>query len=268
MPVLLETGIDSLLCWEEKLRNSPKSPELESTERKEDVSMQVLPASLEMDYILVTEEENTPATNDTLERSKINFVVQESHEDFSPGSLDTFQPISISNETKDHLVCGAGWDTVHLEEKNSSAVPEKLDGERKSQEGCGQDEGWIILGQNEVSDLPPEEISAKIRSGHPDEELASVVAQELVHDTWTEFEVETPLQKSFEHESCSPLDGLTAENVSSGMARTSEFQVAGGNSTWEANSQQRLGNNVATEQEMKEETVLLNRDRELNQKSG
>ncbi|XP_032942245.1 protein prune homolog 2 isoform X3 [Catharus ustulatus] len=263
-----ETGIDSLLCWEEKLRNSPKSPELESTERKEDVSMQVLPASLEMDYILVTEEENTPATNDTLERSKINFAAQESHEDFSPGSLDTFQPISISNETKDHLVCGTGWDAVHLEEKNSSTVPEKLDGERKSQEGCGQDEGWIILGQNEVSDLPPEEISAKTGSGHPDEELASVVAQELVHDTWTEFEVETPLQKSFEHESCSPLDGLTAENVSSGMARTSEFQVAGGNSTWEANSQQRLGNNVATEQEIKGETVLLNSDRELNQKSG
>lgn len=263
MPVLLETGIDSLLCWEEKLRNSPKSPELESTERKEDVSMQVLPASLEMDYTLVTEEENTPATNYILERSKINFAVQESHEDFSPGSLDTFQPISISNEIKDHLVCG----TVHLEEKNSSAVPEKLDGEKKSQEGCGQDDGWIILGRNEVRGLSPEEISAETGSGHPDEELTSVVAQELVHDTWTEFEVEAPLQKSFEHESCSPLDGLTAENVSSSMARTSELQVAGGDSTWEANSQQGLGSNVATKQEIKEKTVLLNSDREFNQKS-
>ncbi|CAN8220190.1 unnamed protein product [Coccothraustes coccothraustes] len=266
-----EAGTDSLLCREEKLTNSHKSPDIESTDSKEDVRMQVLPASLEMDYILVTEEENTPATKDTLERSKINFAIQESHEGFSPGSLDAFQAISISNESRDHFICGAGWDTVRFEEKNSSAVPQKLDGERKSQESYGQDEGWIILGQNEVSDISPEEISAELPksgSGHPGEELASVVAQELILDTWTEFQVETPLQKSFEHESCSPSDGLAAENVSSGIAGTSELQVVVGDSTWETNSQQRLGNNVATEQEMKEETVLLNSDRELNQKSG
>ncbi|NXT08863.1 PRUN2 protein, partial [Prunella fulvescens] len=268
-----DVGTDSLLCREEKQRNSHKSPELKSTDSKEDVRMQVLPASLEMDYILVTEEENTPATYDTLERSKINFAFQESHEGFSPGSMDAFQAISISSESKDHLVCGTGWDSVHLEEKNSSAVPQKLDGERKSQENCGQDEGWIILGQNEVSDISPEEISAKTEmpksgSGHPGEEPASIVAQELILDTWTEFQVETPLQKSFEHESCSPSDGLAAENVSLGIAGTPELHVVGGDSTWEANSQQRLGNNVTTEQKMKEETVLLNSDRELNQKSG
>ncbi|XP_063277778.1 protein prune homolog 2 isoform X2 [Prinia subflava] len=266
-----EAGADSLLCREEKPRYSPKSPELENTGSKEDVRMQALPSSLEMDYILVTEEENTPATNDTLERNKINFAFQESCEGFSPGSLDTFQPICISNETKDHLVCGTGQDAVHLEEKNYSAVPQNVDGERKLQESCGQDEGWIILGQNEVSDISPEENFAKTEmpksgSGHPDEELASAVAHDL--DTWTEFQVEAPLQKPFEHESCSPSDGLTADNVSSGIAGTSELQEVGGDSTWEANSQQRLGNNVATEQEMKEEMVLLNSDRELNQKSG
>ncbi|TRZ13221.1 hypothetical protein HGM15179_013883 [Zosterops borbonicus] len=268
-----EAITDSLLCREEKPRNSPKSPELENTESKEDVRMQALPASVEMDYILVTEEENTPTGNDTLERSIINFAFRESLEGFSTGSFDTFQPISMSNETKDHLVCETGRDAVHLEEKNSSAVPQKLDGERKSQESCGQDEGWIILGQNEVSDVSPEEISAKTEmpksgSGHPGEELASVAAQELIHDTWTEFQVETPLQKPFEHESCSPSDGLTAENVSLGIAGTSELQVAGGESTWEANSQQRLGNNVATENEIKEEMVLLNSNGELNKKSG
>ncbi|XP_057899641.1 protein prune homolog 2 isoform X4 [Melospiza georgiana] len=90
----------------------------------------------------------------------------------------------------------------------------------------------------------------------------------MILDTWPEFQVETPLQKSFEHESCSPSDGLSAENVSSGIAGTSELQVVCGDSTWEANSQQRLGNNVATEQEMKEEMVLLSSDRELNQKLG
>ncbi|XP_066195609.1 protein prune homolog 2 isoform X2 [Sylvia atricapilla] len=269
-----EAVSDSLVGREEKPRNSPKSPELKSTESKEDVRMQAVhPASVEVDYILVTEEENTPAVNDTLERSKINFTFQESHEGLSPGSFDTFQPISISNETKDCPVCRTGWDSVHLEEKNSSAVPQKLDGERKSQESCGQDEGWIILDQNEVSDISPEEIFAKTEmaksgSGHPAEELASVVAQELILDTWTEFQVETPLQKSFEHEGCSPSDGLTAENVSLGVAGTSELQVVGGDSTWEANSQQRLVHNVATENEMKEETVLLNSNRELNKKSG
>ncbi|XP_030114444.4 protein prune homolog 2 isoform X4 [Taeniopygia guttata] len=265
-----EAGTDSQLCRKEKLRNSHKIPELESTDSKEDVRMQVLPTSPEMDYILVTEEENTPATNDTFERSKINFSFQESHEGLSPGSLDASQAISISNESKDHLVCGTGWD---VEEKNFSAVPQELDGERKSQESCGQDEGWIILGQNEVSDISNEEISAKTEmlksgSGHPGEELASVVEQELIFDTWTEFQVETPLQKSFEHEGCSPSDGLSAENVSLDIAGTSELQVVGGDSTWEANSQQRLRNNVATEEEMKEEIVLLNSDRELNQKSG
>ncbi|XP_033376271.1 protein prune homolog 2 isoform X4 [Parus major] len=266
-------GTDSLLCQEEKLRNSHMSPDLEGTETEKDARVQVFPPSLEVDYILVTEEENTPATNDTLERSKINFAFQESHEGFSPGSLDTFPPIPISDENKDHFGCGTGRDAVHLEEKNSSAVPQKLNGERKSQESCGQDEGWIILGQNEVSDISPEEISYKTEmpkseSGHPAEELASAVAQELFLDTWTEFQVETPLEKSFEHEGCSPSDGLTAENVSLGIAGTSELQVVGDDSTREANSQQRLGNNVATEQEMKEEMVLLSNDRELNQKSG
>ncbi|XP_053788450.1 protein prune homolog 2 isoform X2 [Vidua chalybeata] len=108
----------------------------------------------------------------------------------------------------------------------------------------------------------------KSGSGHPGEELASVVVQELILDTCTEFQVETPLQKYFEHESWSSSCGLASENVSLGIAGTSEFQVVGGDRTWEANSQQRLGNNVATEQEVKEETVLLNSDRELNQKSG
>ncbi|XP_051657272.1 protein prune homolog 2 isoform X2 [Manacus candei] len=277
-----EAGTDSLLCEENKLRNSSESPELKSTEGKEDVRMQVLqdPASLETDYMLVTEEENTPSTKKTLKRSKSNFAVQEanvaeqreSHEGFLPSSLDTFQPISITNESKDHPGYGTPWDSSHLEEKSSSVVPQKLDGERRSQENCAQDEGWIILGQNDISDIPPEEISAKSEmpksvSGHPGKELAAVVAQELVLDTWTEFRVETPLQKCFEHEVCSPSDSLTLEDESSGIAGTRVLQVVGGDGAWEANSHQKLGNNVATEQEMKEETVLLNRGGELSQKS-
>ncbi|NXW11188.1 PRUN2 protein, partial [Fregetta grallaria] len=273
-------------CFPEQRKkeiNSSESPKLKSTEGKEDVRMQVHqdPASLEMDYILVTEEENTPLAKDTLERNESDFAFQEanvaeqteSHEGFSSCSLDTFQPISITNEREDHSVCGTEWDSVHLEEKSSSVVPQKLDDERRSQESCGQDEGWIILGQNEVSDISPEEISAKLEmpksgSGHSGEEPAAVVAHESILDTQAEFQVETSLQKSFEHEGCFPLDRLAIEDESSGIAGTHVLQVIGGDGAWEANSQQRLGNNVATEQEMKEETVLLNSERELSQKSG
>ncbi|NXK20342.1 PRUN2 protein, partial [Arenaria interpres] len=269
-----EAGTDSLLCRENKLRNA---------EGKEDVRMQVHrdPTSLEMDYILATEEENIPSTKDTLERNESDFAFQEgnvaeqteSHEDFSPGSLDTFQPISITNEGEDHSVAGTEWDSIHLEEKSSCVVPQKLGGERRSQESHGQDEGWIILGQNEVSDISPEEISAesemaKSESEHSGEELAAVVAKELILDTQAEFQVETPLQKSFEDDGCSPSGSLTTKDEISSIAGTHVLQVVGGDGAGEANSQQRLGDNVATEQEMKEETVLVNRERELSQKSG
>ncbi|XP_075267430.1 protein prune homolog 2 isoform X3 [Opisthocomus hoazin] len=242
-----EAGTDFLLLREKKLRNSTESLELKSTEGKEDVRMQVHrdTASLEMDYILVTEEGNTPSRKDTLERNESDFTFQEAnvaeqteaHEGFSPGTLDTFQPLSITNERGDHSVYGTEWDSVHIQEKSSSVLPQKPDGERRSQESCGQDEGWIILGENEVSDISPEEISAesempKSGSGHSSKELAAVVTQELILDT------------------------------------QAEFQADGGDGAWEANSQQRLGNNVTTEQEMKEETVLLNSERELTQKSG
>ncbi|XP_009578532.1 PREDICTED: protein prune homolog 2, partial [Fulmarus glacialis] len=242
-----EAGTESLLCREIKPRNSSESPELKSTEVEEDVRMEVHqdPTSLEMDYILVTEEENIPSTKDTLERNESDFAFQEatvaeqieSHEGFSPSSLDTFQPISITNEREDHSVCGTEWDSVHLEEKSSSVVPQNLDDESRSQESCGQDEGWIILGQNEVSDISPEEISAKSEmpkpgSGHSGEEPAAVVAHESILDT------------------------------------QAEFQAVGGDGAREANSQQRLGSNTAAEQEMKEEMVLLNSERELSQKSG
>ncbi|XP_074022462.1 protein prune homolog 2 [Numenius arquata] len=269
-----EAGTDSLLCRENKLRNA---------EGKEDMRMQVHqdPTSLEMDYILATEEENIPSAKDTLERNESDFAFQESnvaeqtesHEDFSPGSLDTFQPISITNEGEDHSVAGTEWDSIHLEERSSCVMPQKLGGERKSQESHGQDEGWIILGQNEVSDISPEEISAesemaKSEFEHSGEELAAVVAQESILDTQGEFQVETPLQKSFEDDGCSPSGSLTTKDEISGIAGTHVLQVVGGDGAGEANSQHRLGDNGSTEQEMKEETALVNRERELSQKSG
>lgn len=282
MPVLLEAGGDSLLCREHMLRNSSGSPDLKSTEDKEDVKVHKDPTSLEMDYILVTEEESTPSTKDILERKKSNFVFQEAnvaeqtetHDGFSPGYLDTFQPISITNEREDHLVCGTEWDSVLSEEKRSSVVPQKLDDERRSQESCGQDEGWIILEQNEVNDVLPEEISSEPKSEIPKsgseysgEELAAVVAQELILDTRAEFQVATPLQKSSEHESCS-TNSLTTEDESSGIAGTHVLQVVSGDGEWKSNFQQKLENNIAIEQEMKEEMVLLDSERELSQKSG
>ncbi|XP_030910255.2 protein prune homolog 2 isoform X2 [Melopsittacus undulatus] len=242
-----EAGADSLLSREHMLRNSSESPDLKSAEDKEDVKVHQDPTSLEMDYILVTEEESTLSTEDILERKKSNFAFQEAdvaeqtetQDGFSPGYLDTFQPISITNEREDHFVCGTEWDSVLSEKKRSSVVPQKLDDERRSQESCGQDEGWIILGQNEVSDIVPEEISSEPKSEMPKsgseysvEELAAVVAQESILDT------------------------------------CAEFQVVGDDGDWESNSQRRLRNNIETEREIKEEMVFLNSERELSQKSG
>ncbi|NXV71232.1 PRUN2 protein, partial [Atlantisia rogersi] len=278
-----DAGTDSLLCRENKPRNSSESPKLKSPEGKEDVRIQVHqdPTSLEMDYIVVTEKENIPSTKDASERNESDFAFQEANvaeqteyqEDFSPGSLDTFQTISFTNEKEDPTICGTEWDSVHLEDKSSSIVPLKLDDERRSQESCGQDEGWIILGQNEVRDMSPEEISAEseipaLGSGHLGEEPAAVAAQELILDTQTEFQAESSFHKSFEREGCSPSGILTAEDESSNITGARVLQGVGGDGACDAESQQTLGSNVATEHEIKEEMVLLNSERALNQKSG
>ncbi|XP_065601598.1 protein prune homolog 2 isoform X6 [Cyrtonyx montezumae] len=233
-----EAGTNSQRRRENKPRNSSESPELESTVSKKNMRMQVHrdPTSVEVDYIIVTEEENTPSARES------DFVFQEadvpekteSNEDFSPGSLDTFQSISIVNERSDQSACGAVW---NLDEKNSSVVPQKLEDERGSEERFGQDEDWIILGQNEVSDVSSVEVSpesemAKFDSGHSGKVPETTVVQESALDT------------------------------------QAEFQVDDGNDAGKTNYQQKFGNNTATEQELKEETVLLSSEGKLSEKSG
>lgn len=216
LSVFLEADANSVLRRENKPRNSSESPELESTESKEDMRMQVHrdPASVEMDYILVTEEENMPSARES------DFVFQEavvpgqteSNEGFSRSPLDTFQSISIINEREDQSACGAEWD---LDEKSSSVVvPQKLEDERESGERFGQDEGWIILGQNEVCDISSGEISAesempKFESGHCGKVAETAGGQESTPETQVEFQVETSFTKSFEHKSCASFDALS-----------------------------------------------------------
>ncbi|XP_062455786.1 protein prune homolog 2 [Rhea pennata] len=266
-----------------KLRNSSESPELRSAEDKEDMRTQVHrdQTSLEMDYILITGEENTPSREGTLEAKGSDFAFQEvnvaeqteSHEGFSPGSLDTFQPISVINGREDQCVWGSEWDSVNLAERSSSVMPQKLDDERKLPENCGQDEDWIVLGQNELSVISPEEVSARLEtpksgSGHSGKELELVVAQESILDIQAEFQLEDPLHKSSEFGECSALDHLSTEDENFTRADVLMLQVVGGDGVWEANSQQRLRNNVVTVQEMEEETMFLNSERKLRQKSG
>ncbi|POI30499.1 hypothetical protein CIB84_005751 [Bambusicola thoracicus] len=271
-----EAGTTSLLRRENKPRNSSESPELKSTEDKEDMRMQVHRdlTSVEMDYIVVTEEENMPSARES------DFVFQEaavpgeteSNEDFSSGPLDTFQSISVINGREDQSARGAEWD---LDEKNSSVVPQKLEDERGSGERFGQDEGWIILGQNEVSDVSSVEISAesempKFESGHSGKVPETAVVQESTLETQAEFQVETSFPKSFEHESCPSFDALSTEDDSLDIRRTHAFvlQVDDGNGAQETNDQQKLGNNTVTVQELKEEAVVLNSERKLSEKSG
>ncbi|NXX98133.1 PRUN2 protein, partial [Centropus bengalensis] len=269
-------GTDSLCGLENKLTIFSQSLQLKRTESEEDVRLQVHqdPTLLEMDYNFVTDEENIPSTNkSSFEFQEANAAKQtESRESFSVCSLDTFQPISITNEREGHSVCGTDLDSIHLEAKCSSVVSQKLDDEG-SQEICEQDVGWIILDQNEISDTSPEEISNKSEMpqsgcGHSAEEPAALVAQELILGTRALFQAETPLQESFEHEGCSPSDSVTIEQKSLDTAGTHVLEMVGDDGAWEENSQQRFRNNIATEQEMKEERELLNCDRELSQRSG
>ncbi|KAM8792881.1 protein prune homolog 2 [Eudromia elegans] len=265
-----------------KSRNSSESSELESTEGKEDMRMQVHrdQTSLEMDYILVTGEENTPSREDTLETKGSDFAFQEvnvaeqteSPEGFSPGFSDTFQPISIINEREGHCTWEIEGNAVNLAER-TSVMPQKLDDERRSPENYGQEETWIVLGQTEAGSISPEEISvrletAKSGAGHSDKELEDVAKQESDLDAQVEYQLEAPLHKSAEPGGYSPLDSLTTEDENITRTDALMLQVVGSDGVREAISQQRFGNNVVTEQEMEEETMFLSSERKLSQKSG
>uniref|UniRef100_A0A8C8SWZ0 Protein prune homolog 2 n=1 Tax=Pelusios castaneus TaxID=367368 RepID=A0A8C8SWZ0_9SAUR len=252
----------------EKERNSTESPELISTKSREDMRTQVKKdqTAREMDYILFTAEENI-SVKDILGTKESDFAFQEanvaeqteSHETFSAGSLDMFQSISMINESKDQSFLSTECNSFHL----------------RSPESPGQDHSWLVLGQNEVRDISPEEISSRTEtmdsgSGHSVKELEIVLDQESIHDTQAGVQLERSLHKSFEQEEYSPLDSLTRQDSNSGIIRTDALllQVAGAHGNWKVHSQQHPGDGLATEQDMEEETEFLNSARELNRVSG
>uniref|UniRef100_A0A674K842 Prune homolog 2 with BCH domain n=1 Tax=Terrapene triunguis TaxID=2587831 RepID=A0A674K842_9SAUR len=256
-------------------RNSTESPELTSTESKEDMRTWVNKdqTALEMDYILVTAEENGSVKKDILETKESDFVFQEanvaeqteSHEAFSAGSSDMFQSISIINESKEQSFL----------KKSPSVLPQRLGDEKRSPESPVQDHGWTVLGKNETSDISPEEISSRTEtmdsgSGHSVKELETVLDQELIHDKQSGVQLKKTPHKSFEQEEYSPLDSLMREDKNSSIIRTDALllQVVGGHGIWEVHSQQHPGDGMVTEQEMEEETEFLNSERELNRVSG
>uniref|UniRef100_A0A674KBD1 Prune homolog 2 with BCH domain n=1 Tax=Terrapene triunguis TaxID=2587831 RepID=A0A674KBD1_9SAUR len=266
-------------------RNSTESPELTSTESKEDMRTWVNKdqTALEMDYILVTAEENGSVKKDILETKESDFVFQEanvaeqteSHEAFSAGSSDMFQSISIINESKEQSFLSSEWGSLHLAEKSPSVLPQRLGDEKRSPESPVQDHGWTVLGKNETSDISPEEISSRTEtmdsgSGHSVKELETVLDQELIHDKQSGVQLKKTPHKSFEQEEYSPLDSLMREDKNSSIIRTDALllQVVGGHGIWEVHSQQHPGDGMVTEQEMEEETEFLNSERELNRVSG
>uniref|UniRef100_K7FTX1 Protein prune homolog 2 n=1 Tax=Pelodiscus sinensis TaxID=13735 RepID=K7FTX1_PELSI len=245
----------------EKEINSTESPELRTQVNKDQTT-------LEMDYILVTAEENRSVKKDILETKESDFAFQEAHvaeqtesqEAFSAGSSDTFQSISIINGSK---------------EKSPSVLPQRLDAEKRSPESPGQDHSWTVLGQNEVSDISPEEISSRTEtvdsgSGHSVKELETVFDQEIIHDTQVGVELEKPPHKPYEQEEYSPLDSPERKDKNSGIVRTDalSLQVVGGHGKWDAHLQHYPGDGMATEQEMEEETEFLSGERELSRVSG
>ncbi|XP_042706502.2 protein prune homolog 2 isoform X2 [Chrysemys picta bellii] len=279
-----EAASDSLYT-EGNGRNSTESPELTSTESKEDMRTWVNKdqTALEMDYILVTAEENGSVKKDILETKESDFAFQEanvaeqteSHEAFSAGSSDTFQSISIINESKEQSFLSSEWGSFHLAEKSPSVLPQRRGDEKRSPESPVQDHGWTVLGKNETSDISPEEISSRTEtmdsgSGHSVKELETVLDQELIHDKQSGVQLKKTPHKSFEQEEYSPLDSLMMEDKNSSIIRTDALllQVVGGHGIWEVHSQQHPGDGMVTEQEMEEETEFLNSERELNRVSG
>ncbi|XP_067425267.1 protein prune homolog 2 isoform X5 [Emydura macquarii macquarii] len=273
------------LYTEGKERNSTESSELISTKSKEDMRTQVNKdqTAREMDYILFTAEENISVKRDILETKESDFAFQEanvaeqteSHEAFSAGSLDMFQSISMINESKDQSFLSTEWDSFHLAEKSPSVLPQRLGDEKRSPESPGQDHGWMVLRQNEVNDISPEEISSRTEtmdsgSGHSVRELEMVLDQELINDTQAGVQLETPPHKSFEQEEYSPLDSLMRQDKNSGIIRTDALllEVVGGHGKWEVHSQEHPGDSMVTEQDMEEETEFFNSERELSRVSG
>ncbi|XP_075454743.1 protein prune homolog 2 isoform X5 [Ascaphus truei] len=146
-----------------------------------------------------TKENSFPLADTNVVSQQIEF-----DKAYSVNSLDTFQSISMTNETEKQAAHGLEWNSLQLEEKSSSFIPKRLGSEKKSEEISEQEHSWsIILSQNEASDTSPEEIFSRAETGDSDKDLGHSLSQTFFCETRDGFHTEvtdhdyTDLEESF-----------------------------------------------------------------------
>ncbi|KAM4809955.1 protein prune homolog 2 isoform 3-T3 [Rhinophrynus dorsalis] len=136
-----------------------------------------------------------------------NVVSQQTKSDqaYSANSPDTFQSISMTNESEKQAGHVPECHSLQLEEKYSSIIPRRLGSEKKSEDISEQEHSWsLILSQNETSDTSPEDIFSRTETVDSDKGLGDSSYNEYfckkLSGCHTEVEDQeyTDLEESFE----------------------------------------------------------------------
>ncbi|XP_042306051.1 protein prune homolog 2 isoform X2 [Sceloporus undulatus] len=268
-----ETVCD-MLSNDSKGYKSTERAEMTNEENKEDTVLNEVEdqSSLEMDYVLISGEENVPLRKDILVTQESHFTPQEttavaeqtdSLETFSPDSSDTFQSISIINESEGQSTLETEWDSFYLGEKPSAVVSQKLEDEKKPSRSPVQDQEWTMVGQNEVDDVSPEENCSRTDTmqslcGNPVKELEDVLIQELISETQAETLLDRNPQKLLEQEDEISYNGRTDALL---------FQADDGSGDLETHSQH-PNDGIVTEQEMDQQTQFADCEKEPGHITG
>ncbi|KAM6472874.1 protein prune homolog 2 isoform 3-T3 [Liasis olivaceus] len=238
---------------------------------KEDTQLQEAEEqpSLEMDYVLISGEENISLTKDLLVTQEGNFpsaVAEQmgSLETFSADSSDTLQSISIINESEGQSTLENEWDSFYLEEKSSAVVPQKWEDEKKSPSIPVQDQEWTMVGQNGEHDVSPEDnyskpVTIESLCRQSIKELDNVLSQELISETQAEISLDKSPHQTWEQE----------DKISCGTKTDAPLlQVVATDVELDDHPQQPPRNSMVKEQEMEDETQFVGNERELNQTVG
>lgn len=223
---------------------------------------------LEMDYVLITGEENVSSKKDILVTGESNFTSQEviaaeqsnPLETFSADCTDTFQSISIINENEGQSTLETEWDSFYLAEKSSAVVPQKLGDEKKSPRTPIQDQEWTVVGQNGIDDISPEESCSKTGtieslSRQSTKESEDVLSQELICETQAETLLERNPHKSLEQEE---------KNLHNSRADALLLKVVSGDAESDVHSEQNSKGGMIADQEIEEETQFLGGERKVS----
>ncbi|XP_077200858.1 protein prune homolog 2 isoform X3 [Paroedura picta] len=269
-----EAVLDAHSCEDEGYQPA-ESPEVTRREEKEHIRLIEAEdqSSLEMDYVLITGEENVSLGKDILETRDSNSASQEaaavaeqinSLETFSADSSDTFQSISIINESEGKSALETEWDSFYLAEKSLAVVPQNQGDEKKLPQSPVQDQEWTMVGQNGVDDISPEESCSRTNtieslSRHSSRELENVLSQELIYGTQTET-----LVKGNPHKSLDQEDEKSHNRATDALL----LHVVANDDKLDVHSQQLLGSGLVPEQRMEEGTQFVGSDTERGHITG